>query len=143
MITVNDILKEKGNIFYWVEPLTITIDVLKLMSEKNIGAVLVMENNKLVGIFSERDYARKLALYGKSSTDTHVSEFMSTKITTVTEHTAIQDCMSLMTDKHVRHLPVMREDEVIGIVSIGDIVSFIIREQKDTIDQLENYITGR
>lgn len=143
MVTVKDILKEKGNIYYWVEPYTITIDVLKLMSEKNIGAVLVMYNDKIAGIFSERDYARKLALYGKSSTDTHVSEFMSTNITTVTENTPIQDCMSLMTDKRIRHLPVIKNDKVIGVVSIGDIVSFIIREQKDTIDQLENYITGR
>jgi CBS domain-containing protein len=142
MVTVNDILEEKGNAYYWVNPATITIDVLRLMAEKNIGAVMVIENNKLVGIFSERDYARKIVLKGKSSIDTHVSEFMSTTIYTVDGHKFITDCMQIMTDKHVRHLPVVENDEVKGLVSIGDIVGRIIRDQKNTIQQLEKYITG-
>jgi CBS domain-containing protein len=142
MVTVNDILKEKGNDFYWVEPEKITVEVLRLMAEKNIGAVLIIENKKLVGIFSERDYARKIVLQGKSSLDTHVSEFMSTTIYTVEIHKSITDCMQIMTDKHVRHLPVVENDEVKGVVSIGDIVSRIIRDQKSTIQQLENYIIG-
>jgi len=142
MVTVNDILKEKGNVYYWVEPGTITIDVLRLMAEKNIGAVLVIENKKLVGIFSERDYARKIVLQGKSSIDTHVSEFMSTSLSTVDGHKFITDCMQIMTDKHVRHLPVVENEEIKGVVSIGDIVGHIIRDQKNTIQQLEKYITG-
>jgi CBS domain-containing protein len=142
MLTVNDILKEKGNNFYWVVPSTITIDVLRLMAEKNIGAVLVVDNNKLVGIFSERDYARKIVLQGKSSIDTHVSEFMSTTIFTIDGHKFITDCMQVMTDKHIRHLPVVENDEIKGVISIGDVVRRIIHDQKNTIQQLENYITG-
>jgi CBS domain-containing protein len=142
MVTVNDILKEKGNAFYSVAPDTITIDVLRLMAEKNIGAVLVTDKDKIVGIFSERDYARKIVLQGKSSTDTHVSEFMSTTIYTVDEHKFITDCMQIMTDKHIRHLPVVDNNEIKGVVSIGDIVSRIIRDQKSTIQQLEKYIIG-
>jgi CBS domain-containing protein len=142
MVTVNDILEEKGNVFHWVEPGKITVDVLRLMADKNIGAVLVIENKKIVGVFSERDYARKIVLQGKSSLDTHVSEFMSTTIYTVDSHKSVAECMQIMTDKHVRHLPVVENDEVKGVVSIGDIVSRIIRDQKSTIQQLENYITG-
>ena len=142
MVTVSDILIEKGNAFYWVAPDTITIDVLRLMAEKNIGAVLVIEKNKIAGIFSERDYARKIVLQGKSSIDTFVSEFMSTTVYTIDEHKFITDCMQIMTDKHIRHLPVVNNDEIKGVVSIGDIVSRIIRDQKSTIQQLEKYIIG-
>ena len=142
MILVVDILKEKGNDFYKVEPGTITIEALRLMAEKNIGAVMVVENNLLIGIFSERDYARKIVLQGKSSVNTSVSEVMTTDMVTVNGNTPITDCMQLMTDKHIRHLPVVDNDKIMGMVSIGDIVSRIIREQKFTIQQLENYITG-
>ena len=142
MILVVDILKEKGNDFYKVEPDTITIEALRLMAEKNIGAVMVVENNLLVGIFSERDYARKIVLQGKSSVSTSVAEVMTTDMVTVHGNTPITDCMQLMTDKHIRHLPVVDNDKIMGMVSIGDIVSRIIREQKFTIQQLENYITG-
>ena len=142
MILVNDILKEKGNNFYWVAPSTITYDVLKLMAETNIGAVLIIEDDILKGIFSERDYARKIVLQGKSSINTHVADFMSTHIITVGSCTQITECMQLMTDNHIRHLPVVDNDKILGVVSIGDIVSRIIREQKNTIQQLENYITG-
>lgn len=140
MITVNDIIKEKGNVHYWVTPDTITIDALRLMADKNIGAVLVVENDKLKGIFSERDLARKIVLKGKSSNNTQVSEFMSTIIYTVHENTPITNCMQLMTEKRVRHLPVIEGEKIVGVVSIGDIVSRIIRDQKTTIEQLENYI---
>ena len=142
MINVNDILKEKGSDFFAVTPQTITIDVLKFLAEKNIGAVLVVENEKLVGIFSERDYARKIVLQGKSSSNTQVSEFMSSQVFTVTKEMSIADCMQIMSDKHIRHLPVLENDKVCGLVSIGDIVSRIIREQRNTIEQLENYIRG-
>ncbi|HOK51012.1 MAG: CBS domain-containing protein [Bacteroidales bacterium] len=140
MINVNDILKEKGNQYYAVSPSANVIDALRLMAEKNIGAVLVMENDQLVGIFSERDYARKVVLAGKSSLNTPVSEIMSTGVITVTKETSLNDCMQIMTDKHFRHLPVIEDNKVIGVVSIGDIVSRIIREQRNTIQQLENYI---
>ena len=142
MIFVVDILKEKGYDFYKVLPQTITIEALRVMDEKNIGAILVVENGKLLGIFSERDYARKIVLQGKSSSNTTVSEFMTTNVVTVQANTSITDCMQLMTDKHIRHLPVIDNDEIKGMVSIGDIVSRVIREQKNTIQQLENYITG-
>jgi CBS domain-containing protein len=142
MILVNDILKEKGNNFFGVAPETITVEVLKLMAEKNIGAVLIIKDNNIVGIFSERDYARKIVLKGKSSVNTHVSEFMSTTITTVKANTPITECMQLMTDKHIRHLPVVEDEKIIGVVSIGDIVNQIIKDQKNTIQQLENYIIG-
>lgn len=141
MILVNDILKEKGNDYFWVDPKTITLEVLKVMADKNVGAILIVENGKLAGIFSERDYARKIVLHGKSSSNTNVSEFMSTNVVKVEGRTPITDCMQIMTDKHVRHLPVVEHDKIIGLVSIGDIVSRIIREQKNTIQQLENYIT--
>lgn len=140
MMTVNDILKEKGNACYWVTPDTITIDALRLMADKNIGAVMVIEKDKLKGIFSERDLARKIVLKGKSSNDTHVSEFMSTILYMVNGDTPITNCMQLMTDKRVRHLPVLEGEKIVGIVSIGDIVNQIIRDQKNTIQQLENYI---
>lgn len=142
MIYVVDILKEKGNNYFSVLPETITLEALKFMAEKNIGAVLVVNEDKLLGIFSERDYARKIVLHGKSSSNTQISEFMSTHLTTVHSNTPITDCMQIMTDKHVRHLPVVDNDKILGLVSIGDIVSRIIREQKNTIQQLENYITG-
>jgi CBS domain-containing protein len=140
MINVNDILKEKGYDFFAVTPSTITLDALKMMAEKNVGAVLVVENNKLAGIFSERDYARKIVLKGKTSINTNISECMTHDVITVTKETSITDCMQLMTDKHIRHLPVIEEKKIVGLVSIGDIVSRIIREQKNTIQQLENYI---
>ncbi len=142
MIYVVDILKEKGNDYFSVLPETITLEALKLMAEKNIGAVLVVAENKLLGIFSERDYARKIVLHGKSSSNTQIAEFMSTHLSTVHANTPITECMQIMTDKHIRHLPVVDNDKIIGLVSIGDIVSRIIREQKNTIQQLENYITG-
>jgi CBS domain-containing protein len=142
MIYVVDILKEKGNDYFGVPPETITLEALKLMAEKNIGAVLVVKNDNLEGIFSERDYARKIVLFGKSSANTQISEFMSVNLTTVYANTKLTDCMQIMTDKHIRHLPVVDNDKIIGLVSIGDIVSRIIREQKNTIQQLENYITG-
>jgi len=141
MIIVNDILKEKGNAYYFVRPDTLTIDALRLMAEKNIGAVLVIKNDQLVGIFSERDYARKVVLQGKSSAMTIVSEFMSTHLTTVTSSTFISDCMHLMTDKHIRHLPVIEDNKILGVLSIGDIVNKFIHEQKFTIEQLQNYIS--
>jgi len=144
MVNVIDILMEKGHDLYGVTPGTITFDALKLMAEKGIGAVLVLEKEQLIGIFSERDYARKIALKGKSSRNTKVSEFMSTVIHTVTGSTSMEECMQLMSEKRVRHLPVVENEKIIGVLSIGDIVNRVIKEQQRTIEQLENYIiTGQ
>ena len=112
------------------------------MSEKDVGALMVIDNDKLVGIFSERDYARKVILQGKSSKESPVSEFMSTKIYFVSPAENIYDCMALMTNHHIRHLPVLDQNQITGIVSIGDVVNAVIHEQKSTIKDLENYILG-
>jgi CBS domain-containing protein len=118
------------------------LDALKVMTEKNISAVLVMENDRLHGIFTERDYARKIILQGKSSKDTLIKEAMTSNPITINLSDSIDYCMGLMTDKHIRHLPVVENDEVKGMVSIGDVVKFIIADQKQTISQLESYISG-
>jgi CBS domain-containing protein len=117
-------------------------DALKLMAEKNLGAVLVMEGDRLAGILSERDYARKVILHGKSSRDTLVREIMSERVVCVVPEQPAEECMALMTDKRVRHLPVLEGDQVIGVISIGDVVKAIISEQEFMIEQLEHYITG-
>ncbi|QNR84884.1 CBS domain-containing protein [Pedobacter riviphilus] len=118
------------------------LDALKVMTEKNISAVLVMENDRLHGIFTERDYARKIILQGKSSKDTLIKEAMTSSPITINLSDSIDYCMELMTDKHIRHLPVVENSEVKGMVSIGDVVKFIIADQKQTISQLESYISG-
>lgn len=118
------------------------LDALKVMTEKNISAVLIMENDKLSGIFTERDYARKIILQGKSSKDTLISEAMTANPITISFSDTIDYCMELMTDKHIRHLPIVENNEVKGMVSIGDVVKFIIADQKQTISQLESYISG-
>lgn len=118
------------------------LDALKVMTDKNISAVLVMENDKLLGIFTERDYARKIILQGKSSKDTLISEVMTANLITISLRDTIDYCMELMTDKHIRHLPIVDNNEVKGMVSIGDVVKFIIADQKQTISQLESYISG-
>jgi CBS domain-containing protein len=115
---------------------------LELMASKNIGAVLVMEHDKLVGIFSERDYARKVILHGKNSEDTHVRDIMTAQVITVDANQKIEDCMQVMTDKHIRHLPVMKNGQLIGVISIGDVVREMIAEQKHLIEQLHSYIAG-
>ena len=118
------------------------LEALKVMTEKNISAVLVMEDQKLHGIFTERDYARKIILQGKSSKDTLISEAMTATPITITLNDSIDFCMELMTEKHIRHLPIVVDSEVKGMVSIGDVVKFIIEDQKQTISQLESYISG-
>jgi CBS domain-containing protein len=142
MKIVNDILNVKGFDLWTVHPETTVYDALSLMSNKDIGALLVVENEQLVGIFSERDYARKVILQGKSSKLTPVKEIMSTRVYFVSPDQSIQECMRLMTDKHFRHLPVMSGEKVLGVISIGDVVKAIITDQEFTIDQLERYISG-
>lgn len=118
-------------------------DALSIMAEKNIGALTVLEGDELAGIFSERDYARKVILKGKTSKEMKVRDVMTTPVVSVTPANSIQDCMALMTQKHFRHLPVVSEGKVAGLISIGDVVKEIIDEQRSTIDQLSGYITGK
>jgi len=143
MGNVRDILKAKNYPTITITPHITVYGALKTMVEKNIGALLVLEENNLVGIFTERDYARKVILLGKTSKDTLISEIMSANLITVTPDNSMEDCMQLMTNKFIRHLPVLENDELIGIVSIGDVVKYIINEQKFIIEHLEHYIKGR
>ena len=139
---VSQLLDAKGQDVWSVAPDTSVYDALVLMAEKNCGALIVLEEGKLVGIFSERDYARKIILKGKASRDTAVSEIMSTQIVFVRLEHSINECMALMTARRIRHLPVLTGDKVVGMISIGDVVKAIISEQEFTIKQLEVYITG-
>lgn len=142
MGNVSNILKTKGNIILSVTPDTVVYNALQLMFEKNVSALVVIENDQLKGIFTERDYARKLILQGKSSKETLIEEIMTEDLLTVSPDTTIDECMRLMTNKFIRHLPVLEEDKLIGIISIGDVVKFIIEEQKFIIANMEHYITG-
>ncbi|HEY1024704.1 MAG TPA: CBS domain-containing protein [Sphingobacteriaceae bacterium] len=139
---VRNILERKKNIIYSVSPESTVYDALELMVDKNVGALVVMEQDRLVGIFTERDYARKVILQGKASKDTLIEEIMTGFPVTVVPEDTIEECMRLMTNKFIRHLPVVDGDELIGIISIGDVVKFIIEEQKYIIENLEHYITG-
>ncbi len=139
---VKDILRTKGNKVYAVEPSIMVYEAVELMCEKNIGGLLIIQNDKLEGIFTERDYARKLILKGKSSKNTPISELMTKNPITVSPETSIEDCMDVMTGKFIRHLPVVEEEgKLVGLISIGDVVKHIIEEQKDIIEHLENYIS--
>ncbi len=139
---VSQFLEKKGHDVWWVAPETTVFDALQLMANKKVGALLVLEEDSLVGVFSERDYARKVILKGKSSKDTPVRDIMSTKIVCVAPNQSTEECMSLMTEKRVRHLPVMDGEKLIGIISIGDVVKAVIADREDVIEQLEHYITG-
>ena len=138
---VSDILQKKGSVVFSVTSTSTVLDALKAMSEKNIGAMLVIDDGTLTGILSERDYARKVILKGKASYDTQVAEIMTERPFTVTPDDKIETCMSIMSDKHIRHLPVLKGDTVLGMISIGDVVTAIISSQKEIIDHLQNYIT--
>ncbi|MGW8180599.1 MAG: CBS domain-containing protein [bacterium] len=142
MKTVRDILYKKGLEIWSVAPTTPIFEALELMDKKNIGAVLVLDSGELVGVFSERDYARKVVLKGKSSKETPVGDAMTGPVTCVRPDQRIEECMALMTDKRVRHLPVIENNQLSAVISIGDVVEAIISEQEFIIDQLENYITG-
>jgi CBS domain-containing protein len=142
MRTVKGMLRTKGHDVWSVPSDALVYDALELMAEKNIGAVLVIDAEGLVGILSERDYARKVDLRGRSCTDTPVSEIMTERVVYVEPEQTTEECMALMTDKRVRHFPVLEDGQVIGVISIGDVVKAIISEQEFIIEQLEHYITG-
>jgi len=143
MITVKQILDEKGYEVWTIPPDAKVFDALKLMAEKGIGALIVFEKDDVVGILSERDYARKIILLGRHSQDTPVRDIMTSQVYGVHLDTTAEECMALMTDKHIRHLPVCKDEKLTGIISIGDVVKAIMSHQKVTIENLENYIMGK
>ncbi len=138
---VREILRSKGGDVFSVEPGITVYKAIEQMCERNIGGLLIVEQEKLVGIFTERDYARKLILKGKSSKDTAISELMTKNPFTVTADNTIEDCMNIMTEKRIRHLPVVEGERLVGVISIGDVVRQIIQDQKSIIEHLEHYIT--
>ena len=140
MKTVRQLLQSKGSAVYSVSPNASVFEALKLMAEKEVGALVVLEGGRLAGIISERDYARKVILHGKSSHDIPVYEIMTGKVVTIQPEQTVDQCMTLMTSKRIRHLPVIEGDRLIGLVSIGDLVKEVIAEQEQTIKQLESYI---
>jgi CBS domain-containing protein len=140
MKTVAQILKLKPAEVISIKPDVPVLDALKLLADRDVGAVLVMDGARLLGIVSERDYARKVALKGKTAGDTLVSEIMTREVVFVTPNQTNEECMALMTGKHLRHLPVMENDRVVGVLSIGDLVKDAISEQQFIIEQLEHYI---
>lgn len=142
MKMVRDILKSKGADVWSVKPDDTVFSSLQLMADKGIGSLLVMEGDKLVGIVTERDYARKIILDGKSSKGSIVAEVMTKRVLWVAPERTIQECMALMTDKRARHLPVLEDERVVGVVSIGDLVKAVMSEQQVLIEQLQHYISG-
>ncbi len=143
MSSVRRILQLKGFDIWSTNPDTTVYDALRIMGDKDVGALVVLENNKLVGILSERDYARKIVLSGKTSRDTRVGDVMTSVVHTVHPEQTVQECMQLMLDHHVRHLPVVVDDEVIGVISIGDVMNDIIYQQKNSIQSLERQISAQ
>jgi CBS domain-containing protein len=139
---ISSLLFYKKPALWTVAPETTVFNAIKLMAEKNIGAVLVMEDERLLGVFTERDYTRKVALHGKTSKETCVREILAADLVTVTPDDSVEECMRLMTDRRVRHLPVLAGIKVVGIISIGDLVNWIISSQDAAIEQMERYIAG-
>jgi CBS domain-containing protein len=140
--TIDMLLSNKGPQFWCVGPRSTVFDAIKLMAEKNVGALLVTEDDKLLGVVSERDYTRNVILKGKSSRETPVVEIMSAHPVTASPGDKVMDCMRLMTHKHVRHLPVVDGEKILGVISIGDLVNWTISAQSAQIDQLQKYISG-
>lgn len=140
--TIDAILNQKSGEVWSISPDATVYDAVALMAEKNAGALLVVLNGQLAGIISERDYTRKVMLRGKRSRETHVHEIMSTHLTTVDPKQSVDDCLRTMTEKRVRHLPVVNDGQICGVISIGDLVKHVISVQSATLDHLERYISG-
>jgi CBS domain-containing protein len=143
MITVSQILKAKGKNVWTISPEARVFDALKLMAEKSVGALVVVDKDRVVGVISERDYARKVILKGKSSADTPVRDIMTSRLFGVHPDTKAEECLALMTDKHIRHLPVFDKDRLVGVISIGDVVKAVISQQEVMITHLQDYISGK
>jgi len=142
MISIRQLLERKGSEVWSTSPDSSVYEALQLLAEKDVGALLVLQDGELVGIVSERDYARKVVLHGMTSMKTPVKEIMTEEVITVGPESTVEEAMALMTDKHIRHLPVLEGERIVGVVSIGDLVKAIIADQEFTIGQLENYISG-
>jgi IMP dehydrogenase len=142
MEMIKELLKVKGHNIWTVEPDDSVYDAIKLMADKEVGALMVMEGRKLVGVISERDYARKVILKERSSRGTKVKEIMTTRVVYAQPEQNVNECMVLMSEKHIRHLPIMEEEKLLGVITIGDLVKSIIAQQQLTIEQLEQYISG-
>ena len=142
MKTVGQLLHDKGHSVWSISPDASVYDAIVMMAEKEVGALMVMADSKLVGVISERDYARKVILKGRSSRETKISEIMTSRVVYTGPEKTIEECMALMTDKRIRHLPIMQDEQLLGVVSIGDLVKTIIAEQQFLIEQLEHYIAG-
>jgi len=140
--TIDAILNQKSGEIFSITPNATVFEAIEMMDNKNVGALLVMDGKKLVGMFSERDYTRKIVLRGKRSRETKVAEIMSTNLTVTHPREPVEKCLRLMTDKRIRHLPVLDGDKVVGVISIGDLVKWVISCQSATIAHLENYISG-
>jgi signal-transduction protein with cAMP-binding, CBS, and nucleotidyltransferase domain len=143
MLTVRQLLERKSSEIWWIAPHETAFRALEMMAEKNIGALLVMDEGKLKGIFSERDYARRVILKGKASKETSVGELMTPELCCIEPHRSIEECMALMSEMDVRHLPVFEKDKLIGMVSMRDVVNALISELNITISELTNYICGK
>ncbi|MEE9266845.1 MAG: CBS domain-containing protein [Gammaproteobacteria bacterium] len=141
MASMKQLLKGKGHDVWSIGPEASAYDAIEMMAEKEVGALVVTDGDSLVGVFSERDYARKVALQGRSSRDTKIKEIMTTRVVYARPEQTVEECMALMTDKRIRHLPVMDGDKLLGVISIGDLVKSIIEEQQHVIEQLEQYIS--
>jgi len=141
--TVDAILRSKGRTVWTIGPEATVFEAIRVLADKDIGALPVMEGERLIGIISERDYTREVALVGRSSKETAVREILSGEVISVQPDTSIAECMRLMSEHHIRHLPVLEEGKMAGIISIGDLVNWIISAQSATIEQLHGYITGR
>ena len=142
MKTVGELLKNKGREIWSISPLATVFQALELMAQKEVGALLVVANDKLIGIFSERDYARKVILKGRASKDTAVNELMTQTVFYVSPENTLEDCMTLMTSKQIRHLPVLENGRLAGIVTLGDVVKRIMSDQEFRIHELEKYVIG-
>jgi CBS domain-containing protein len=140
---ISAVLTQKGSAVWSISPEATVFEGIQMMAEKNIGALLVMDGDRLVGVVSERDYTRKVALKGKSSKQVQVQEIMSHTLHTITSRHTVEECMRIMTDNRVRHLPVLEGDKVVGVVSIGNLVNWIISAQSAAIGHLEDYISGK